>query len=136
MTPPTRFALVIHGSPWASQCAQTAWHFAVAALRQGHAVERIFLYGDGVYLASALATPPRDEVDWSARWRALIDEHQLPATACIASALRRGILDQREAERHERPAASLAPQWRLAGLGDWIEAEQNADRVLFFGETQ
>jgi len=129
------YALVISGSPASSQAAQTAYGFARALLAGSHQISRIFLYGDGVYLANGLTTVPRDEEDWPRRWSELIAEHQLPATACIASALRRGIIDPDEAERHEKPAANLAPGWTLAGLGDWVEAEMQADRVIYFNPS-
>ncbi|MDX1589293.1 MAG: sulfurtransferase complex subunit TusD [Oleiphilaceae bacterium] len=126
------FALVISAAPYSSQAPQSAFFTAQAILAQGHAISRVFLYGDGVLLANTLATPPRDEENWTRRWSELIQENALPATACIASALRRGVLDEAEARRHEQPASNLAPGWTMAGLGDWVEAEMTADRVLFF----
>lgn len=130
------FALVISGAPYSSQAPQSAFYTAQAALAAGHRICRVFLYGDGVLLANTLATPPRDEENWTRHWSRLIVEHRLPATACIASALRRGVLDETEARRHEQPAANLAEGWAMAGLGDWVEAEMNADRVLYFTASQ
>ena len=51
------YTIVITGAPWASQAPQTALMFAREALLAGHRIDRVFLYGDGVHLASALSTP-------------------------------------------------------------------------------
>ena len=52
---------------------------------------------------------------------------------CIAAAARRGVLDQREAARHQHPAANLAPGFTLSGLGQWIDALAESDRFIAFG---
>ena len=127
-----KLALLITGAPCASQAAESAWHAAQAALATGHELIRVFLHGDGVYLASSLAISRDPERDWFRQWSSLIREHDLPATACVGSALRRGLLDERESRRHGRHCANLASGWVLGGLGDWVEAECCADRVLHF----
>ncbi|WP_165855210.1 sulfurtransferase complex subunit TusD [Marinobacter sp. JSM 1782161] len=127
-----RFALVITGAPYTSQAPQTALQFARAAVAQGHTIDRVFLYGDGVHLASTLTCPPSDEADWPAQWQAFLKTHAVPATCCIASALRRGLLDEGEARRYEKAAANVAAPFVVAGLGDWLEATSQADRTLYF----
>lgn len=129
------YAITVTGAPYSSQAPQTAYAFCVAALAAGHRIERLFLYGDGVLLASDLQTPPRDEPDWGKRWRELIADKAIASTVCIASALRRGIVDEREARRHQLPGANLSAPWELAGLGDWIEMTQAADRHLVFSTS-
>lgn len=126
------YTIVITGAPYVSQAPATALAFCQALLDSGHSVDRVFLYGDGVALASALNTPPSDESDWTARWQALLSTHQIPAVACIASALRRGLLDDAEARRYERPAANLAEGFTIAGLGEWVDAVASSDRVIYF----
>lgn len=130
------YAITMTGAPYSSQAPQTAYAFCRAALDGGHRIKRLFLYGDAVLLASSLQVVPRDEPDWGQLWRELITEHGIPATVCIASALRRGVVDQREAGRHELPGHNLQAPWEVAGLGDWIEATQDADRHLLFSASQ
>lgn len=130
------YAITITGAPCSSQAPASAYGFCQAALAAGHRIERLFLYGDGVLLASALQILPRDETDWARQWRELIDQQQIPATVCVASALRRGIVDSREAARQELDCHSLQAPWEIAGLGDWIEATQAADRHLLFSASQ
>lgn len=129
------YAITLTGAPYSSQAPQTAYRFCTAALQAGHRIERLFLYGDGVLLASSLQAPPPDEPHWGKKWRELLTAHNVPATVCVASALRRGIVDEREARRHDMPCANLSPPWEIAGLGDWIEMTQEADRHLLFGPS-
>ena len=52
---------------------------------------------------------------------------------CIADALCRGVLNQEEASRYQRPAVNLPAPWELSGLGQLHEAAQVADRLVCFG---
>ncbi len=65
-------------------------------------------------------------------WSEFGQQHQLEMLVCVASALRRGILDQTEATRHNKPAANLAEGFEIAGLGQLIDAALNADRLVVF----
>lgn len=126
------YTLVITGAPWASQAPQSALQFARALLASGHRLDRVFLYGDGVHLASALAAPPSDETNWSAQWAELLEAHQVPGVACVASALRRGLIDSTEQKRYELPANNLRAPFEIAGLGEWVESQRQSDRVVYF----
>ncbi len=129
---PKSFTLVITGAPYASQAPQTALHFARAALDKGHRIDRVFLYGDGVHLASALATPPSDETNWSRAWGEFLQHHDIPGVACIASALRRGLVDEKEQARYELASQNLQPPFSIAGLGEWVEGQIKSTRTLYF----
>ncbi len=133
MTPtPLSYTLVITGAPWSSQAPQSALAFARELVTAGHRVDRVFLYGEGVLLASALASPPSDEVHWPRQWAGFLTEHSVPATVCIASALRRGIIDDTEQARYELPASNLLAPFEVAGLGDWVEGNLKSDRIIYF----
>ena len=128
-----KFTLVIHSAPYQSASAGTALRFARALLASGHELYRVFFYRDGVHNASALASPPRDEQSVPLAWQLLAQEHQLDLVVCIAAAVRRGVLDENEAKRYEKPAANLAPGFELSGLGQLSEALIQSDRVITFG---
>lgn len=128
----SRFAILIQGAPYTSQAALSALHFCRALLDQGHTIERLFFYQDGVHNASLLIVPPQDEFHIPQAWQALIEQHGIDAVVCIASALKRGILDAGEAARYDKPAANLLPGFTIGGLGLWLEASAKADRVLNF----
>lgn len=126
------YTIVITGAPYVTQAPATAFAFCQALVDSGHVVDGVFLYGDGVALASSLNSPPSDESNWTALWQGLLEEHGIPATACIASALRRGLLNEQEARRYGKAAANLADGFTIAGLGDWVEALTTSDRVIHF----
>lgn len=127
-----RFAVVVHGPPFTHQASLSAWHFSRAVLAAGHRLQRVFFYHDGVHNASSFARPPQDEPDMAGNWSALAAEHDVELVVCIASALRRGILDEGEAARYRQPAANLASGFSISGLGQLIDAALNADRIVTF----
>lgn len=128
-----KFAIQINQSPYTHQSPDTAYQFALAALRSGHEIYRIFFYHDGVLNGSELTTPPQDERNIVKRWSELAEEYDIDLVICVAAAQRRGIMDAEEAERHGHSACNLAAGFRLSGLGQLIEAGIEADRLLVFG---
>ncbi len=126
------FALVIHGAPYSSQAALSGFNFSKAVLSSGHSIYRLFFYQDGVYNASALVVPPQDELNLPAAWQQLINDNKLDAVVCVASALKRGIVDTNAADRYELPAANLLPGFTIGGLGQIIDATLVCDRILNF----
>ncbi|WP_153787152.1 sulfurtransferase complex subunit TusD [Pseudomonas sp. EMN2] len=127
-----KFAIAVF-SPAHAPSSRRALRFAEAALAGGHEIARLFLYQDGVHSASANIVAPQDELDVTNHWRAFISKHQLDAVVCIAAALRRGVLNEEEANRYQRPAVNLPAPWELSGLGQLHEAAQVADRLICFG---
>jgi tRNA 2-thiouridine synthesizing protein D len=125
-------ALVITGAPYSSQAPGTALNFARAALAANKRIERVFLYGDGVHLASGLVAPPADELNLAQAWSALLVEYRIPAVACIASALRRGLVNESEMKRYELPGSNLRAPYEIAGLGEWVDSVSSQTRVLYF----
>ena len=128
-----KYALAIYGAPGSSQSGQTALSFAHELLAAGHSIFRIFFYQDGVHTASRLSSPPQDEQNLPESWRQFIEEHELDAVVCIAAALRRGVVNDTEAERYELAGSNLSAGYELSGLGQLLEATVEADRLITFG---
>lgn len=128
-----KYSIVVLGAPYSSQSPLSALRFAEAVVVAGHEVTRVFFYHDGVFTASSLVASPQDEIDVCDAWRRFGREHQVELIACIASCLRRGILDDTEATRYEKPAANLSEGFVISGLGQLVDAAINADRVVTFG---
>lgn len=126
------FAVVLLSGPQ-DPAARSALNFARAVLAAGHQISRLFFYRDAVHLATALGVQPQDETDVYAEWRSFICDNQLDAVVCIAAALRRGVLDDAEAKRWQRPVANTGAPWELSGLGQWVDSLQTADRTVTFG---
>jgi tRNA 2-thiouridine synthesizing protein D len=126
------FALVITGAPYSSQAPQTALRFAQAALAGNKRIDRVFLYGDGVHLASSLVAPPSDELNLCEAWAGFLSENDIPSVACIASALRRGLIDESEQQRYGLSAYNLRAPFEIAGLGEWVDSTTSQSRVIYF----
>ncbi|WP_374981266.1 sulfurtransferase complex subunit TusD [Pseudomonas solani] len=127
-----KFAIALF-APAHAPSSRRALRFAEAVLDGGHEITRLFFYQDGVHSASTNVVTPQDEPDIARDWANLLAKHQLDGVVCIAAALRRGVINQEEAERYGRVAANLAPGWELSGLGQLHEAAQMADRLICFG---
>lgn len=130
---PVKFGLLVNASPYTHQASDTAWHFACAAIDKGHQILRVFFYHDGVYNGSQLLVPPQDEDNIAGRWSVLAGQHGIDLVLCIAAAQRRGVLDESEASRHSKDHYTIAPGFRLSGLGQLIEVSIESDRLLVFG---
>ncbi len=128
-----KFSLIVYGAPYSTEAAATALHFAGAVIDRGHEIYRLFFISDGVHNANRLAVVPQDEVNLQSQWHELIARHGIDSTVCVSSALRRGVIDQGESERHELGAISLARGSSIAGLGQWVDAALQSDRVVSFG---
>lgn len=127
-----KFAIAVFAGPYTSEAPLSALHFARATLSAGHQIERVFFYHDGVYTANMLSAPPQDEPDITREWSELGLTHSLDLVVCVASALRRGVLDQTEADRYEKPSANLAPGFSISGLGQLIDSALSVDRLVTF----
>ncbi len=128
-----QFMIVVQGGPYTTQASLTAWHFARAVLASGHEIYRVFFYHDGAYNGNTLISPPQDEIDLHQAWRSLGKDHSLELIVCVASALRRGMLDETEAQRYEKAASTLDPQFTLSCCGQLIAAALPVYRPLPFG---
>ncbi|MFC2993222.1 MULTISPECIES: sulfurtransferase complex subunit TusD [Halomonas] len=128
-----RYAILLMGAPYSSQAAHSALRFARAVAVRGHRLEGVFFYHDGVHNAARLAAPPQDEPHLVDGWAALAGDHGVPLQVCIAAALRRGLLDEREAARHGKQGCSVEPPFELTGLGQLVDLGLRCDRLVTFG---
>lgn len=127
-----RFALMVTGPAYGTQQASSAYQFAQAVFEEGHSVESIFFYREGVYNANQLTSPASDEFDLVRAWQRLSEEKGVALHICVAAALRRGITDDAQAEQLNLPVANLQPGFMLSGLGSLAEAALTSDRMVQF----
>ncbi len=128
-----KFSIVVQGAPYSSQAPLSAILFARAVLAGGHEILRVFFYQDGVYTANSNIAPPQDEPDIRLMWSSFARENNIDLVICIASALRRGVLDETEASRYEKACANVDATFSISGLGQLIDARLNSDRLVTFG---
>jgi tRNA 2-thiouridine synthesizing protein D len=127
-----RYAILLLAAPYTSQAPHSALRFARRLLSRGHRLETVFFYQEGVQNAARLASPPQDEPHLVDAWAALSREHGTSLQVCIAAALRRGLLDEREAARHGKHGYSVEPPFELTGLGQLIDIGLRCDRLITF----
>lgn len=125
-------SLAIHGHPSSSSSARSALRFLEAAVAAGHEVYRVFFYHEAVELADRNVVLPQDESPLLDSWVELAERHQVQLAICIAAALRRGVLNEEERDRYERPAANAHPAFEVVGLGQLIDAVVQSDRFVTF----
>ncbi len=128
-----KFSIVVQGAPYSSQAPLTALHFARATLAKGHEIYRVFFYQDGVYSGNSAIAAPQDEPDIRKMWSDFGKENHIELIVCVASTLRRGVLDKSEANRYEKSSANLDDTFTISGLGQLIDAGLNSDRLVTFG---
>ncbi|MDP6069792.1 MAG: sulfurtransferase complex subunit TusD [Alphaproteobacteria bacterium] len=117
------FGILVNEGPFTHQAADTAYHFAKAALAKGHKVSRVFFFHDGVNTSNKLMEPQVDDRNLMKLWSELAAEHDLDLVVCVAAALRRGLKEE-----------ILAAGFRISGLGQLIETGIQADRLVVFGD--
>ncbi|WP_101675696.1 sulfurtransferase complex subunit TusD [Alloalcanivorax mobilis] len=127
-----RFSVLVTAGPQ-RPAALTGLRTVEAVLRSRHQLHCVFFYGEGVHLANRLARRDDDAVCVPRDWQRLVETRALPAVVCVGAALRRGVTDAAEAHRAGLHGDNLAPGFRLAGLGDWVEALRGSERVVHFG---
>ena len=127
-----RFTLMVTGPAYGTQQATSAWLFAQALLEQGHQIESVFFYREGVLNASQLNAPASDECNLTHHWQQLHQQHGVALNICVAAALRRGVTDKHEATNLGLPASNLADGFQLSGLGALAEATLHCDRMVQF----
>ena len=127
------FAITVHGAPYSSSAALSAYRFAEAAVNAGHKIPRVFFYHDAVRTGDSLNVPPQEEKSVIDGWAKLSQNHNTELAVCIAASLKRGVLDNEARDRYEKPAANLHTAFTVVGLGQLIDAIANADRFISFG---
>lgn len=128
-----RFGILVNEGPYQREACDSALNFARALVARGHVLVRVFFYHDAVHVATRLAAPPRDDRDLTAGWADLARDHGIDLVVCVAAAQRRGVVDDAQRQRHGLDADNLASGFRVAGLGQLVDAVVDSDRFVVFG---
>lgn len=132
MSKPVTIAVLVTGPAYGSQDALSAYHYVKSAIELGHTIQRVFFYNDGVLNGSTLTSPAADEFDLYQAWLVLAREHKFDLDICSGAALRRGVIDQSEADRAGKSNFNLELPFQLTGLGQLAVSIVTADRVIQF----
>jgi len=151
---------MVYGSPYSAEASNSACHFANAVFKKGHRINSIFFMHDGALNASATVRNPQGKSNNQAslkagqatndspgpqthqstcghtfphQWQRIRAQYNTELLVCIGSALRQGVINEAERERHTAPCATLADGFELSGLGTLFESVIRSDRVITFG---
>lgn len=127
-----RFAILVTGPAYGSQQASSALQFSQAVIEEGHTLESVFFYREGVHNANLLTSPASDEFDLVRAWQQLHQQHGVELHICVAAALRRGVTDAEQATQLGLPSYNLQPGFTLSGLGALAQASLTCDRMVQF----
>lgn len=128
-----KFALQVNSAPYSGQGSESAYRFTKAALQEGHEVFRVFFYFEGIYNALDCAGLPDDEKNIVERWSDLAIRENIDLVVCVSAAMRRGLTQTVTGSDPPYPSR-IAKGFRISGLGQWVEAGIEADRLLIFGD--
>lgn len=126
------FSLLVTGNPASEQSGSTAYQFCLAALAAGHKIAGVFFYLDGVLTANSLISPASDEVNLPFLWAELATQYQFSLEVCVSAALRRGVVNQDEANLLGLPHGNVQAPFILSGLGQLAELSASCDRLIQF----
>ncbi len=127
-----KIGIAVYSDGLSSPASHSALMFAKAALTQGHKISRVFFYHEGAHVANTLSVTPQDEPNLQNQWRELHYSHGIELGICIATALRRGIVNQSEQLRHNLKSYNLDDAFDLIGLGQLADMAITSDRFITF----
>lgn len=114
-----RFVLSLHTPPSDHDTTQRIVKFAHACLVQGHSIDAIFLYQDGIYHASTHFELASDELNLSSLWQQLADKN-INLMLCVTAAEKRGLDMQNTGV------------FAVAGLAEFAMLASEADKWIQF----
>lgn len=123
-----RYVLAVKQPVYGAQGAFAAYQFAQQLLARGNEINQIFFFQDGVSNGNGFVYPANDEFNLVKAWQKLSQTYNIPLHLCVAASQRRGIVDKLTALSPEQ--TNLADSFIIAGLGEFIKATLQADRVV------
>ena len=120
------FTIAVLGGPYDSQSNLHAFKFAQSVIENGHHINRVFFFHEGVSIALEKRELSEEEFDYNKAWRKLSSEHDVELNVCISSGSRRGVV------KNETTDSTLAEGFELVGLGQLVEAISSGDKYVEF----
>lgn len=121
----TTFALIVSTAPTDNK-TYTALMFAKALIAQGHQINGVFFYQDGVLNANQFVQSPSDEINLLKEWEVFNLNTTTPLHLCITAAERRGLTDSTD----ETFVHNISRQFTISGLGELVVLTNAATKVV------
>jgi len=112
---------------------RNALKYCKALVDQSHTISQIFFYQEAVTLASNLLVPAQDEYNAQQQWIAFSHAHNIRLTVCVAAAIRRGVLNDADCKRYDKPISNVHSDFLIVGLGEFLTTMEQADKQVTFG---
>lgn len=116
-----RYLLMLQGKAWSEQSVLSACQFCEAAIAQGHIIDAIFLYQDGITNALPYLDISSDELNGQQALSDLHITYGVPLWLCVTAAVKRGVNED-----------NVMPGFKIAGLAEFAERCTLADKVIQF----
>ena len=120
------FTIAVLGSPYDSQANLHAFKFARSVIQNGHHINRVFFFHEGVSIALEQRELSQEEFDYNKALRELSSVHNVELNVCVSSGGRRGVV------KNETTYSTLAEGFELVGLGQLVEAISTGDKYVEF----
>jgi len=124
-----RYTLILTHSPAQLESNLTAQTLVSEIIAAGDSIDRIFFYQDACFVGLESQVPGQGLATSFLGWQQINQEYQVPLQVCIANGLRRGVLNEAEAQRYQA-SPTLHSSFTLVGLGELAEANQQSDRII------
>lgn len=115
------FSVLVNAPPQSS-AANAALQFCESLCKQGKTPFRVFFVSFGVLNASKIGKQ-------SNSWSKLIEKYHLDACCCVNSCV-----EHKLASSQGKSNTKMNESFKLAGLGQLVEAEVKSDRLITFGD--
>lgn len=122
------YVLAVKSPVYGKQGAYLAYQFAEALIEKGHSIKQVFFFQEGVSNGNAFVYPASDEVNLLRYWQVFAEKYDVPLCLCVAASQRRGVVNEMTAENGNNH--NLAEGFMITGLGEFMAATLNADRVI------
>lgn len=126
------YTIILTHSPNQLESNLSAQKLVAEIINQGDIIDRIFFYQDACYIGLVTQVPGQGLQASFNGWVELHKNHNIALQSCIANSLRRGIVDESEAQRYSanNSQPNLHPDFQLVGLGELAEACHSSDRII------
>lgn len=127
-----KLTIVVNASAYGINASYNAYQFTKTALENGHQINQVFFYQDGVFQSNVLLSPASDEFNINQAWQELANSFNIPLTNCVSAALRRGMLSKQDAQENAKPQWTTKEPFIMGGLGELVTAIESSDRLIRF----
>ena len=126
------YSILVTSPPYDNDAGSSALSFIQHAIAQGHSVDHVFFYQQGIYHANSYIAPPNDEINLHDAWCVLHRQYEVRLLVCITAALKRGVTDVSHGAEHDITGSNLRAPFEQAGLGEFFSSLHACDHVVQF----